>query len=72
MGVLNRAAVASVRLGAPGQMQRFVLSISFFQVDIFFIVGQKGGGGFYVGFLKMEQVYFMAHPSGWLIRQDGT
>ena len=65
MGVLNRAAVASVRLGRPWP-NATVCTISFF--DIFFIVGQKGGGGFYVGFLKMEQVYFMAHPSGWDIK----
>ena len=49
MGVLNRAAVASVRLGRPWP-NATVCTISFF--DIFFIVGQKGGGGFYVGFLK--------------------
>ena len=49
MGVLNRAAVASVRLGRPWP-NATVCTISFFY--IFFIVGQKGGGGFYVGFLK--------------------
>ena len=49
VGVLNRAAVASVRLGRPWP-NATVCTISFF--DIFFIVGQKRGGGFYVGFLK--------------------
>jgi len=49
VGVLNRAAVASVRLGRPWP-NATVCTISFF--DIIFIVGQKGGGGFYVGFLK--------------------
>ena len=53
MGVLNRAAVASVRLGRPWP-NATVCTISFF--DIIFIVGQKGGGGFYVGFLKMEYI----------------
>ena len=55
MGVLNRAAVASVRLGRPWPNATVcVLSESVFlsNFDIFFIVGQKGGGGFYVGFLK--------------------
>ena len=55
VGVLNRAAVASVRLGRPWPNATVcVLSESVFlsNFDIFFIVGQKGGGGFYVGFLK--------------------
>ena len=50
VGVLNRAAVASVRLGRPWP-NATVCTISFFDI-VFFIVGQKGGGGFYVGFLK--------------------
>ena len=47
VGVLNRAAVASVRLGRPWP-NATVCTISFFDRDIFFIVtiGQKGGGWF--------------------------
>ena len=40
--------------------------VSFF--DIFLLVGKKRGDGFYVGFQKMVNVYFMYHPSGWDIK----
>ena len=34
----------------------------------FLLVGKKRGDGFYVGFQKMVNVYFMYHPSGWDIK----
>ena len=66
VGVLNRAAVASVRLGRPWP-NATVCTISFF--DIFFIVGQKRGGGFY--FVCRISKKWNKYIS-WLIRQDGT
>ena len=65
VGVLNRAAVASVRLGRPWP-NATVCTISFF--DIFFIVGQKGGGGFFLCRISKKWNKYIS----WLIRQDGT
>ena len=43
------------------------ISMLFF-LTYFLLVGQKGGMVFISDFKKMENVYFMAHPSGWDIK----
>ena len=43
------------------------ISMLFF-LTYFLLVGQKGGMVFISDFKKMENVYEMAHPSGWDIK----